>query len=511
MEGINWLRYVREEIEERDDEKEDIYIPDKRSLKKGIRDIYQSIWGAEVYAPNIFDKENQLGELEELKEFEEVKIGYSFNVESLINSEYPCNVGKIDLSLKYNWNDYLYAWLLTTSQVCKEFYDKRFYMDIHYRMFENIPEMSKVFEGQLQKLQKISGGEIDSVLVKEEKSKKTFREMKLLYLNVEIHDKIFNILNFLVKASYYYQLDILYILEIYVEEERLEYTCNGKLFNEECEELVEKLADKNEINRKILEDIEKIEEKNCANSWYWELVKGWKVKEMSEIELPRLKIPQRDYWRMILCLLCLKNSRKIFISKDKERYDGFRYTHLQNLWKQIKEIGEIKNTELEEYYFEALTGKELCLVETNYYEKIPNTVRNNKEIEKLFYDLFDQFHTFPNICSRTIFVKEIMAMLCVFGSDFELIKSALEILRKELPEMIKAITEAMKFVVDCIINSGEYELEDLKCEISEKEISDVWKKQREFTLPKESKIDEEIYKKFSRAYIQKKKIGELDI
>ena len=77
--------------------------------------------------------------------------------------------------------------------------------------------------------------------------------------------------------------------------------------------------------------------------------------------------------------------------------------------------------------------------------------------------------------------------------------------------MIKAITEAMKFVVDCIINSGEYELEDLKCEISEKEISDVWKKQREFTLPKESKIDEEIYKKFSRAYIQKKKIGELDI
>ncbi len=158
-----------------------------------------------------------------------------------------------------------------------------------------------------------------------------------------------------------------------------------------------------------------------------------------------------------------------------------------------------------------MTGKELCLVETNYYEKIPNAVRNNKEIEKLFYDLFDQFHTFPNICSRTIFVKEIMEMLCVFGSDFELIKSALEILRKELPEMIQAITEAMKFVVDCIINSGEYELEDLKCEISEKEISDVWKKQREFTLPKESKIDEEIYKKFSRAYIQKKKIGELDI
>lgn len=38
--------YVQEVIEKRDEEKEDTYdISDKRSLKKGIRDIYQNIWG----------------------------------------------------------------------------------------------------------------------------------------------------------------------------------------------------------------------------------------------------------------------------------------------------------------------------------------------------------------------------------------------------------------------------------------------------------------------------------
>lgn len=517
MEGINWLRYVREEIEKLGEEEKDMYdIPDKRSLKKGIKDIYQNIWGREVYAPIIFDKENQLGESEELEEFEEVKIEYPFNVESLINPRHPLNLDMIYLNLNYNWNDYLYAWLLTTPQAYKEFYDVKIYVDIHYRMFENISKMSSKFLLQLEKLAGIYGNEIDSVFVVEEKNKKIFREMRLLYLNVETRNKIFNILDFLVKASYYYQLDILYILKIYEEEDNPKYSYKSNLFEEEYNALIEKLADKGEINRKILEDIKKIEEKNCANFWYWELVKDRKVDdEISEKELPILDIPQGACWRMILCLLCLKDSRKIFIYKDKQRYDGFRYIDLQNLWKQIKKIGEIANTELEEYYFEALTGKELCLVESIYYKKIPKAVRNNKEIEEMFYDLFDQFHTLPNICSRTVFVKEIMEMLCVFGSDFELIKSALEILCNELPKMSQAITEAMKSVVDCIINSGEYELEDLKCEISMKEISNVWKKQMELILPKGDEIDkivdDKIYRKFSRAYIEKKKIYQLEL
>lgn len=315
-------------------------------------------------------------------------------------------------------------------------------------------------------------------------------ELKVLYKRIRLKERLSYICEHLRLSSYYWKLDLLYLIKIYALE--IIGSNNGDSFENELKIFLSKVDKDNEV--KSVGGGFSSEE--CLNSWYDSLAN---IRIDEDIDQVGMEKPE-PCWKFKLCLVLFYNAKQLFLVKENaRRLDGFRYEDIEKLWENIIRLCGKEDMELQKYYFEALTGKELCKIETIYAQKIlgvidKNVTENRAEVKRLLKELYNQFHEFPNICSRIVFVREIMEPFLIYSDDVDMVKLGLKHLCELMPSLVQSMTETMENVLQNILCRLKCCDKELIRQAEQLNLLAIWERQLSFFDYKESEELKEVKK-----------------
>lgn len=517
----NWIEYMIE-LEIPDERREDA---DTWILEEVVKEEMHNAWGIYDCIPSIFMENSDKDMIEEFGTEKVVLPGnikaalrYGFNL-CYENLDIPLEMSKVipDVSpfdnmnlsadfcnknlrrgvvtVRYNWDDYLFAYMLTETEMKNVHHKLYDYIDdiVEFRMECNeehrrecciIGDGKEQVPGAENNRLEISSGileESERSIERAEERGIIKAELKVLYKRRRLKERLTYICEHLYLSSYYWKLDFLYLTKIFALE--IIENNNSDSFENELNAFLSKVDSDDEVKSVGGGfDTEK-----CLNSWYNSLADIAINEDTDDVIMQG-----GPCWKMKLCLALLYNAKKLFLKKENEkRLDGYRYEDIEKLWEDIIRLCGKEDMELQKYYFEALTGRELCRIEAIYAKKIlgaidKNVAENRAEVKRLLEAIFNQFHEFPNICSRSVFVREIMEPFLVYSDDVDMVKSGLKHLCEIMPSMVKLMTEAMENVLQNILWRLQSCDEELIKQAERLNLLDIWEKQLSFFVYEES-------------------------
>lgn len=493
MERKRWLEDIMN-TDNVDNEKNIVMIPSRyrnKSLNEILDFVFYNIWGAqsipEIYSEGSRKKNIPL---------------FDFTVPD-----------KIIDKISYSWDDYLYAHdisyyggngthykglrLLEYKALNKKTnnYQKILIDDAYFfqkTLGEPLTSLRKCGKGELSLIDFI---EKTYPLTNDEKQSEYLEFRKRLNLKgvTSWYEEMFD---FFLKSKFYYELDILYLLKVYSEYIKSKY------------KKVDLENPTKDMKKTVISVIDAwpngpesamVKEEDCYSSIFFDFINDINIKNDT------IEIFNSAWYEMKIFMLTNNKSRKLFIKMPEKRVDGYRKKDIVDLKEKADLDFGISNKEMEEYWFEVLTGDKLCTEESYYYGKIIEAVKTpayKNTARGLLLDIFKCFNTLPNICSRVIFARECLEVICIFEDNEQDIIKYLQELKGCLPVFVRQVTLLMEFTEYSIWRLYSNFEKSLNDRLKEYNLLKEWNKQVQL-----KNIDShERYRQCSKLYIRNDRI-----